>query len=161
MTSDPYRPLKDAFARFATGVAIVACANDRGGFTAITVNSFTSVSLEPPLVLWCLEKTASSFADFSAADSYTISVLKSDQRKISERFAMHGAYPLRLDETEVLETGAPLLIERLAGLDCRIADRIEAGDHVIIIGEVVAFDSGDGAPLLYFASDYAKGPYKE
>ncbi|HBK91360.1 MAG TPA: hypothetical protein DDZ68_06795, partial [Parvularcula sp.] len=73
--TDPYRPLKNAFGRFVTGVAVATCANARGGYTAITVNSFTSVSLEPPLVLWCLEVKASSFADFVGAPSYAISIL--------------------------------------------------------------------------------------
>ncbi|MFN3958929.1 MAG: flavin reductase family protein [Parvularculaceae bacterium] len=156
--TDPYRPLKDAFGRFATGVAIAACANPRGGYTAITINSFTSVSLAPPLVLWCLENKASTFADFIGASSYAVSVLNAGQQQVSERFARHEPEPLKAHEYELWLTGAPVLAERLAGFDCRVVDRHRSGDHVILVGEVMQFASGDGAPLMYFASRYAKGP---
>lgn len=156
--TDPYRPLKNAFGRFATGVAVAACANARGGYTAITVNSFTSVSLEPPLVLWCLETRASSFPDFFGAPSYAVSILTAAQQPMSERFARHHPEPLAPHEIELWLTGAPVLAERLAGFDCRVVDRHRSGDHVILVGAVVQFDSFDGAPLTYFASRYGKGP---
>jgi flavin reductase (DIM6/NTAB) family NADH-FMN oxidoreductase RutF len=152
--TDPYRPLKNAFGRFATGVCVVACANDRGGHTAITVNSFTSVSLEPPLVSWCLENRASSFVDFMTADGYAVSVLSSAQQAVSHRFARHDPGPLAPADYEIWETGAPILAERLSGFDCRIVDRHPAGDHVILIAEVVRFDARPGDPLVYFGSDY-------
>jgi len=159
--TDPFRPLKDAFGRFATGVCVAACVNDRGGVTAITINSFTSVSLEPPLVLWCIEKKASAFADFAAARSYSVSVLKSDQQDLSERFARHNPPPLQPGEYDVWKTGAPVLKDRLAAFDCEIIDRHQSGDHVILVARVVQFDCDDGAALLYFASRYADGPYTE
>ncbi len=156
--ADPFRPLKDAFGRYATGVAVAACANPRGGFTMITINSFASVSLNPPLVLWCIENRASSFEDFAAADSYAISILTDRQQSVSERFASHAPAPLAAGEYEIWTSGAPVLSQRLAGFDCEIADRHSAGDHVILVGRVVAFDSHPGAPLTYFASRYGKGP---
>lgn len=159
--TDPFRPLKDAFGRFATGVTVAACANRRGGYTAITVNSFTSVSLEPPLVLWCIEKAASTFPDFAQADAYAISVLTDRQESVSERFAMHAPPPLQKHECVVFRTGAPLLKERLAGFDCAIVDRHHSGDHVILVARVVEFDSFPGSPLLYFASRYFQGPHTE
>ncbi len=159
--TDPYRPLKNAFGRFATGIAVAACANPRGGYTAITINSFTSVSLEPALVLWCLEFKASSFGDFMAAPSYSITILSAAQQSLSERFARHEPEPLVAHEYELWLTGAPVLTGRLAGFDCRVVDRHRSGDHIILVGEVAQFDSVDGAPLLYFASRYAKGPTTE
>lgn len=155
---DPYRPLKNAFGRFATGVAVAACRSSAGGFTAITINSFASVSLEPPLVLWCLESRAAAFADFMADDAYAVSILSDAQQAVSERFARHGPAPLTAAEIDTPVTGAPLLKNRLAGFDCLVRDRRRAGDHFILVGEVVAFDSRAGAPLLYFASRYAAGP---
>lgn len=155
---DPYRPLKNAFGRFATGIAIATCANARGGYTAITINSFTSVSLEPALVLWCLEAKASSFADFISAPSYAISILAAGQQALSERFARHQPEPLRPDEYELWLSGAPVLSGRLAGFDCTVVDRHRSGDHVILVGEVAQFDAFDGAPLTYFASRYTSGP---
>lgn len=159
--TDPYRLLKNAFGRFATGVAIVSCVNLKGGHTSITVNSFTSVSLEPPLVLWCLENKASAHADFAAAQSYAVSILRSDQQSVSERFAQHAPPPLAPEELEIWKTGAPVLRKRLAGFDCEIVDRHKSGDHVIFVGKVVQFDSSPGAPLTYFASRYGKGPEAE
>lgn len=156
--TDPYRPLKDALGRFATGIAVAGCVNGRGGVTAITINSFASVSLEPPLVLWCIETKASSFDDFAAAAAYSISILKDRQQHVSERFARHNPAPLSPDEYVVWTSGAPILNERLAAFDCEIVDRHRSGDHVILVGRIMRFDSFPGAPLLYFASRYGKGP---
>ena len=156
---DPYRALKDAFGRYATGVTVVTCRAADGTVAAMTVNSFSSVSLEPPLVLWCIENKASSFPVFFGADNYAVSVLRCDQRAASNDFARFGAGALSRHETETWRTGAPLLKERLAGFDCEVAHRHAAGDHQILIARVVQFDAHGGAPLLYFASRYADGPY--
>jgi flavin reductase (DIM6/NTAB) family NADH-FMN oxidoreductase RutF len=152
--TDPYRPLKNAFSRFATGVAVAACRRPGGGFRAMTVNSFTSVSLEPPLVLWCIESRASAFADFLASDFYSISILADDQQSMSERFSSHDPAPLDADEYEVWESGAPILNGRIAGFDCEVVDRHRSGDHVILVAHVLKFDSRDAAPLVYYGSQY-------
>lgn len=152
--TDKYRPLKNAFGRFATGIAVAACRGADGGVTAITINSFTSVSLEPPLVLWCLENRASSYTAFTAAGAYGVSILRADQKTASQRFAHFIPEGPREEEFESWTTGAPILKERLAGFDCKVVARHEAGDHVILVGEVVRFDSFTGAPLLYYASNY-------
>ena len=155
--TDKYRPLKDAFGRFATGIGVAACRNGEGEISALTINSFTSVSLEPPLVLWCLENRASTYSAFMGADSYGVSILREDQQAASQRFARFLPDGPREDEFESQLSGAPLLKERLAGFDCKIVARHEAGDHVILVGEVVQFDSVEGEPLIYFASNYIKG----
>ena len=156
---DPFRPLKTAFGRFATGVAVAGCNSPDGGSPVmITVNSFTSVSLAPPLVLWCIEKKASTYRAFMAADAYSITVLRADQEEVSSRFASHAPRPLGLEEFERWESGAPILKDRLAAFDCGVRDRHDAGDHVVLIAEVLKFDARAGAPLLYFASRYATGP---
>ena len=152
--SDQYRPLKDAFGRFATGVAIASCIDRSGSGAAITVNSFASVSLDPPLVSWCLEESASTYAKFMDAEHFAISVLHTDQRALSDHFAQYPVKEPDLSEFESWVTGAPVLKRRLAAFDCRVCDRVKAGDHVILIGEVVKFDSSDGDPLIYFASGY-------
>jgi flavin reductase (DIM6/NTAB) family NADH-FMN oxidoreductase RutF len=159
--TDPFRPLKNAFGRFATGVALAGCRDVDGAPILLTVNSFTSVSLAPPLVLWCIEKKASTFNAFMTADAYSINILKAGQRAMSDRFAQHLPAPLQPHEYETWETGAPILKERLAAFDCRVSDRHDAGDHVVLIAEVVKFTAGEGAPLLYFASRYAEGPEAE
>ena len=146
--SDPFRPLKDALGRFATGIALAGCRGAAGAPVFMTVNSFTSVSLAPPLVLWCIERRASTFDEFSAAKGYSITVLNAGQQALSERFAMHAPAAPAPHEYETWETGAPILKDRLAGLDCRIVDRLPAGDHLILLGEVLRFDAKAGAPLL-------------
>ena len=155
---DEFRPLKDAFGRFATGIAIAGCVGEDGGPVALTINSFTSVSLDPALVLWCIERRASTFSSFSSADHYSLSILKSDQRGDSQRFAGYKAPALTSEEFEVWETGAPILKNRLAAFDCEVVDRFKAGDHIILLGKVLKFDSVDGQPLVYFASNYIDGP---
>lgn len=156
--NDPFRPLKDAFGRFVTGVTIAGCAGADGAPVLITVNSFSSVSLEPPLVLWCIERRARTFPAFMSSDGYSISVLRADQQEISERFSMHSPAPLKAGEYETWTTGAPILKDRLAAFDCLITDRHVAGDHVILVAKVVKFEAREGAPLLYFASRYSTGP---
>jgi len=156
--NDPHRKLKDAFGRYATGVTVATCRAADGALAALTVNSFTSVSLDPALVLWSIEKSASCFDIFDRADNYGISILKADQENVSTAFAMRGAQALEDIETTAWKTGAPILVPRLAGFDCRIVDRRAAGDHVVLVGEVVEYDVQNGAPLIYFASQYGVGP---
>ena len=154
---DDFRPLKDAFGRFATGIAVATCIGGDGGFRALTINSFTSVSLNPALVLWCIENKAAAYPHFMEADAYAVSILRADGEALSNRFASHAPAPLAADEIDIWETGAPLLKARIAGFDCRIHRRHKAGDHAILVGEVVRYDSDAGAPLVYFASNYHTG----
>ena len=157
LMSDKYRPLKNAFGRFATGIAVAACRGENETIKALTINSFTSVSLEPALVLWCLENRASSFSSFMAAESYGVSILRADQQVASQRFAHFLPEGPSEEEFEAMATGAPILKDRLAGFDCKIVDRHQAGDHVILVGEVKQFDSAEGDPLIYYASSYYPG----
>ena len=96
-----------------------------------------------------------------AAESYGVSVLRADQQEASNAFARLAGALAPEAAFETWTTGAPVLKTRLAGFDCRIAQRHEAGDHVVLVGEVMQFDACPGAPLLYFASRYAAGPEVE
>ncbi len=178
---DKHRPLKDALGRFATGIAIASCWADQQQEVpiAITINSFTSVSLEPPLVLWCLEKRASTFDVFKAASHYGISILNGDQEEISNRFAGYNPEPLtqeerrtpsvqsRSDQGSSIQSqanqsqSAPLLKTCLAALNCEVIERIDAGDHIILLGSVVSYHSVPGEPLIYFARQYMRGPHSD
>lgn len=159
--SDDFRAQKNAFARYPTGVTVVSCRPPGAAPLAITVNSFTSVSLDPTMVLWCLDNSSSVFAAFMAAENYAVSVLAADQQALSNRFATPGQHGFADGEGEVFTTGAPLLAGRLAGFDCRIAHRHDAGDHVILVGAVAHFDSRPGAPLIYAGRQYLTGPVIE
>ncbi len=155
--ADEFRPLKNAFGKFATGIAIATCVDANGDFRALTINSFTSVSLDPALLLWCLENKTAAYPHFMEADAYALSILGAGQTALSNRFAGRAPEPPAPDEYEIWETGAPLLKSRIAGFDCRIHRRHKAGDHAILIGEVVRFDSNDDGPLVYYASRYYSG----
>ncbi|MEM9234148.1 MAG: flavin reductase family protein [Pseudomonadota bacterium] len=155
--SDPYKPLKNAFARYPTGVTVVSCLPADGNPVALTVNSFTSVSLEPALVLWCLETHSSIKSAFDESTSYAVSVLAADQQHLSNRFATPGEHAVKPGDGETFVTGSPLLKGRLAGFDCEIVERHGSGDHLILIGEVKHFDSREGAPLIYSGRTYLTG----
>ena len=149
-----HRELRDAFGCYATGVAVVTCAPKGAPAVGMTINSFTSVSLEPPLILWCLDKSAFRFPTFSEADNYAVNVLSADQRAVSQAFASTKAR-IADHETLLWETGAPILKDCLASFDCRVFDRRSAGDHLVMIGEVVRFEAAKtGQPLVYFRSGY-------
>lgn len=156
--SDPYKPLKDAFACYATGVTVVSCLPKDGKPVALTVNSFTSVSLDPALVLWCLDHRTSIRAAFEESKGYAVSVLAADQQDLSDRFATPGQHGFAPGEGEAYATGSPLLPGRLAGFDCEIVARHQAGDHLVLVGEVKHFDSREGAPLIYSGRTYLTGP---
>lgn len=155
---DQYKDIKNAFARFATGVTVVSCQPPKGPAVAMTVNSFSSVSLEPPLVLWCVDRQSSTFEHFMASDSYAVSILAADQQAASQRFSTPGNHELVASDGEPKKTGSPLLRGRLAGFDCRVEARYEAGDHWILLGRVEYFDSRNGAPLIYSGRTYLTGP---
>lgn len=140
---------REALGRFPTGVAIVTAAG-RDGPVGMTANSFASVSLDPPLVLWSVAKATPSFAAFFAADAYTVHFLAADQRELALRFAGSRDRFAGLAHRPGV-TGAPLLdgVEPL--LECRVWARHDAGDHVILVGEVVAIRSREHAPLLFHA----------
>jgi len=151
VTSEEFRR---ACGRFATGVSI-ASVLDRGGAPhGLTVNSFSSVSLEPPLILISLGHKVSVIDHFRTAKSFAINILRAEQKALSERFARKGH-----DRFDGLEwrrgvTGVPLLPEVLAAIECEVYKIIPLGDHDLFVGEVMHVTIRDGNPLLYFASSY-------
>ena len=140
---------------FATGVTIVTARTPAGVLVGLTANSFNSVSLTPPLVLWSLAQAASSMAAFSTGSHYAINILAADQKALAERFASR-----REDRwTDVAFTegacGAPLLDGAAATFECFNRSRYEEGDHVIFVGEVERCSHRDGAsPLLYHGGKF-------
>jgi flavin reductase ActVB len=142
---------REALAHFASGVTIVAARRPLGpiGFTA---TGFTSVSLTPPLILVCVAKTASAYDGVVGAELFGVSVLGEEQRWLAERFATSGID--RFDGVSVVAgaaTSAPLIEGALAHLECRPHARHEAGDHTLLIGEVLRASTSVGRPLLHFA----------
>ncbi len=139
---------------FATGITVATVKGADGKPHGLTVNSFTSVSLNPPLVLICIGHRAGTHGSFSHANSFAINILKDDQQEVSARFA--SSHPNRFEgiswETGIV--GAPVLSGALGVLECDTRQKVEAGDHTILIGEVRRASAADGRPLLYFSGKY-------
>jgi flavin reductase (DIM6/NTAB) family NADH-FMN oxidoreductase RutF len=146
--------LRKGFARFATGITVVTARMPDGPLVGVTVNSFTSVSLDPLLILWSLAREASSLLAFLAASHFSINVLGEEQRALSERFAARVEDRFASIDWTPGTTGAPLLGGCLAGFECRNTKHIEAGDHILFLGAVERYHCRTGAPLLFFASRY-------
>ena len=147
-----------ACGRFATGVTIAGVIDPKGTPHGLTVNSFTSVSLHPPLVLIALAHSASVMEAFRDARCFAVNVLAAGQRALSERFARKGEDRFDGLAWQPGVTGAPLLSGTLAGIECAVRYRFTAGDHDLLVGEVVRAVIRDGAPLLYFAGRYRQLP---
>ncbi|HVR55147.1 MAG TPA: flavin reductase family protein [Pseudorhodoferax sp.] len=135
---------------FATGVTIVTARRADGELVGLTANSFNSVSLSPPLVLWSLAQAASSMAALSAGSHYAINILASDQKALAERFAARGADRWQGVAWHAGVAGAPVLEGAAAVFECFNRSRYEEGDHVIFVGEVEQCAHRAGAsPLLF------------
>lgn len=140
---------------FATGIAVVTTIGTDGRPLGLTINSFNSVSLKPPLILWSLAKAQSNRIAFEGCEHYAINVLSSGQQALSQRFASREADRFAgLDNLGEGIGGIPLLPDCLAWFECRNATRYEGGDHLIFLGEVVDFAKRDGEPLLYYSGAY-------
>ena len=149
---------KTLLRHWASGVAIVTTrAGER--LAGMTATSFTSVSLEPPLVLVCADKKALTLPVLEEAGVFAVNVLADDQQDLSARFALSGNETLRFEGLACRRgpTGSPWLPETLAVLDCRTVAAHDAGDHVILVGEVEAAEWDDArAPLLYYDATYRR-----
>ncbi|MDE1900508.1 MAG: flavin reductase family protein [Alphaproteobacteria bacterium] len=141
---------------FATGIAVVTAHNDKFGAFGLTVNSLTSVSLDPPLILFCIDKNASLHAAFRRADRFAVNILAAGQEDVSRHFASrhHHGQPKKIWDKPQGET--PILRGTLGWLLCRRHKLYAGGDHTIIVGEVVDLRKRPGAkePLVYFHGRY-------
>ncbi len=146
---------RKALGSFATGVTIITTRTADGAPLGMTVNSFNSVSLNPPLVLWSLANTSMSLAAFRAAPNWAVHVLATDQEELSGRFARRGEDKFAGLTMDLGVGEVPLLRGCNARFQCRTAFQYEGGDHVIFVGEVLAFDRADSAPLVFHGGRYA------
>jgi 3-hydroxy-9,10-secoandrosta-1,3,5(10)-triene-9,17-dione monooxygenase reductase component len=157
---DP-RALRTALGAFATGVTIVSTWDPAGEDVGVTANSFNSVSLDPPMVLWSLSRKAMSLSSFQGNPFFAVHILAADQDLLSLRFATQGADKFGELQTERGFGNVPLLDGCAARFQCRTAFNYDGGDHVIFVGEVLAFDSYPRPPLLYHAGRYATAVEKQ
>ena len=145
---------RDIMGRFATGVTVVTTRYQNGEITGMTANAVMSLSLDPPLVVVSVDKTATMHEALSDGQCYAINILARDQEHLSNRFATPGPKDFSDIDLKDGETGAPILSGTLGYLDCRLVNALAAGDHDMFVGEIVAGDLGEGAPLLYFGGGY-------
>ena len=153
MTFDP-RSLRDAFGAFLTGVTVVTTFNEEGAPIGFTANSFTSVSLDPPLLLVCLAKTSRNYAALTGATGFGINILSEDQKDVSNTFARPVEDRFAAVDWHKGPYGAPVFADVAAWFDCATHELVDAGDHVILIGRVEGFNNSGKTGL-----GYARGGY--
>lgn len=150
------RTFRKALGCFPTGVTVATTRAGNGAPVGVTVSSFTSVSLTPPLVLFCLDNRNGSLAAFRAAGHFAVNVLRSDQREVSIRFSSGLEDKWRGFVYDTWETGSPIIPGCLAALECATEAIHEAGDHCILIGRVQRLEHSEaGQPLVYYRGSYA------
>lgn len=150
---------KEVMSRWASGVTVVTARTEDGRAHGMTANSFTSVSLNPPLVLVCVDRKHLTQALIQERKAFAIHVLHADEAELSNRCAgFRGHEGHWLDDLETREevTGAPVLAAALAWIDCTLWETYEGGDHLIFVGEIQAGGTSGGEPLLWFSRGYRR-----
>jgi flavin reductase (DIM6/NTAB) family NADH-FMN oxidoreductase RutF len=155
MPVDP-ADFRRALGQFAAGVTVVTTRDAQGRSLGLTVTAFASVSLEPPLVLICVDHRSEAHFGFRHAGLFGISILAEGQEEVSRRFAVGGAAKFKGLELGKGSTGLPLIPGALAHLECRVSSTHVAGDHTIYVGEVLSAEVRPGRPLLYHDRDYRR-----
>lgn len=151
------RTFRETLGLFVTGVTIITTRDEQGVPIGITANSFNSVSLDPPLILWSVGLSALSLKAFSDADHFAVHILRDDQAELSQRFATSGSDKFRELNVEEGLGNAPLLPDCAACLECSLFAKYPAGDHVLFIAKVERLSSDpDSMPLVYHGGRYAE-----
>lgn len=150
------RNFRNALGMFATGITVVTTRAANGAPVGLTVNSFNSVSLDPPLVLWSLSANLLSVPVFEACEYYAINVLAEDQQELSQLFASRSDDKFAGLEFDEGLGGAPLLRGCCARFECRNTHRYPGGDHILFVSEVANFDREDRPPLLFHGGAYRR-----
>lgn len=146
---------RQGLSRFASGVTVVTCKGD-SGYLGLTVSAFSSVSLDPPLVLVCVHARSSVHDALKEGRCFAVNILAEDQEPVSRLFASKSADRFCGVGSQEGKTGAPLIEGALAFVECRIVHAYPAGDHTILVGQVEAYGITEGKPLLYFCGSYGQ-----
>ncbi len=151
------REFRDALGCFATGICVITGQPEEGEPFGMTVNSFASVSLDPPLILWSLQNDSDMFDTFSACRRWAVNILRADQQALSGRYAVKGEHGLDPDHFGPGNTGIPVMPDTLVSFECEEEVRHPCGDHVILVARVLAMAHRDSAsPLVFCAGQYAE-----
>lgn len=146
--------LRRVMGHFPTGVTVVTTISKAGKLYGLTVNSFTSVSLVPPLVLVCVDKSAESYPCFEESKCFTVNFLAADQEDLSRRFATTGGDKFEGVGYRMGANQAPILTGVLAYLECKVVGAYEGGDHTIYVGEIEQAETREAKPLLFYRGGY-------
>jgi flavin reductase (DIM6/NTAB) family NADH-FMN oxidoreductase RutF len=154
MNKDRTRNLRQALGSFPTGVTVVSCLDKNKNPLGFTANSFTSVSLDPKLISICIDKESFNIDSFSITKHFAVSVLSENQQSISTIFATPHEDRFKNIDWSTEETGSPIISGAVAWFDCNTQQVVDAGDHLILIGNIIAFDSTPKTPLMYLRGNY-------
>ena len=149
------RELRNALGRFATGVCVITTVNEAGNAVGMTANSFSSVSLDPPLVLWSLQNGSEIYDTFATPQRFAINVLSAEQLALSNQYAKKGDHLLADAHFRIGRNGAPIIRDALVSFERELHATHDGGDHLIIVGRVMDVCSRpSGDPLLFYAGGY-------
>jgi flavin reductase (DIM6/NTAB) family NADH-FMN oxidoreductase RutF len=157
MAIDP-KDLRNVMGHFATGVTIVTTKDRTGKVYGLTANAFTSLSLDPPLLLICVDKAADCYACFEESNVFAVNFLGEDQEQLSRRFATKGIEKFAGVQYQQGPSGVPLLEGAMGYLECKVVACYEGGDHTICVGEIQAAEASGDRPLLFFKGKYYRLP---
>ena len=150
------KDLRQVFGRFATGITVITTRTPEGDDYGVTINSFASVSLEPPLVSFALQRSSPMGEHIRRAKGYAVNILSADQQELSNHFASdEHRQPFTNWPLLPKLASQPLLADCLAVLECRLWQEYDGGDHVLLLAEVLDCQAFEGQPLLYYRSRYA------
>ncbi len=149
------REFRDVLGAFTTGVCIITAHPDGGEPFGVTVNSFASVSLEPPLVLWSLQNDSEMYQAFEQSSQFGVNILRSQQQGLANQYAKKDDHNLSADHFEFGVSGVPIMPATMVSMECEVEARHPGGDHIILVGRVVEFTRREpGQPLLFCAGSY-------
>ncbi len=151
ITNDEF---KAALGRFASGVTVVTTKDSSGKLQGLTVSAFSSVSMNPPMVLVCILKTTGSYSSFKESKSFIVNILDESQQQISNRFASSLDDKFAGQNYELNEKGLPVLTDCLVNLECSLKHSYDGGDHTIFVGEITQIIVRSGKPLIYWLGSY-------
>ena len=153
---DDQRSFRDALGRYPTGVAVITATTPRGP-AGLAVNSFTSVSLEPPLVAFCPMLTSTSWAQLRPIGGFAVSLLRASHEEVARRFSQKGVDRFAGQDWALSPAGHPILADALGWLDTTVETITAAGDHEVVIARVDSWsEAGDGEPLVFFSGRYRR-----
>lgn len=149
------REFRDALGCFATGVCVITLSTEDKQPVGMTVNSFASVSLDPPLVLWSLQNDSELYDVWLKTRHFAVNILRKDQQALASQYARKGDHILAQEHFESGATGVPILRDTLVSFECELITTHPGGDHIILIGQVLEMNNRDnGEPLLFCAGGY-------